>query len=588
MRRFLAAPLLLLLLLLAAVPAIAAAPDPLTPPRPLLSQPYFGGRTPLYDNPDYPPWHYTFEGEGLSATPRGEFYLIMNQLQTMKAWLLKLSIRSVEYAFSQDWYRPFATRSGEAMTALGAFFWERDGAPWVVGALSLAGLWALLLYLKGRTGAVWASLGGTALILAATAIVLNQGPASVQAGLTVARDASRQVYSLLDKVSGLPPEADGLLVRAGDHAWKVLVYEPWLQGAFGTAEGNAYFRRSQDGLDGGRVLALTQDRRLQDNDIRLVCLITEANQLRYCPWWRSEYLAPRMAISLYTSLAALLFGGALLALSGGIMLAQLLLAVLLALAPIWLLVGLWAPGRGLLLLRDLLMKGFGALVSQAVLAASLGLLLLLVLPVQAGFGSQGWVIQSALLAGFGLLAFRYRYAWLAPLAPAAAARYRSEAAGLWDRLRERVAGLRRPEGALAVAAGPGSGLDIRSLPAFSSLPAPPPEAQRALVEVQRVLEQAPGAQASRPGPSPRETVQGQMRLLREQLTLREELHRRSEVERIQQAARGEFEEPAPRPKVGNGEAGVRPSEPHAPVRAPRGGDSRTSDVTRLPTQRPRS
>lgn len=564
MRRFLWLAVALTVLMLTFSTALAGT-DPLTPDRPASAPPYSGNRPPLYDDPSYEPWAYTFEGDRFGYADYTSFYSTLNQLLTIKAWLMKLAIRSVEYALAQDWFKTLGGKAGDLVGALGSTLWEQDGAPLVVGALSLAGLWALLLYLRGRVSAVWASLGGTALVLGATAMILASGSAAAGTMVAVSREMTLQVFASIDKVSGAAPGEGGLVVRNGDAAWRTLVYEPWLQGQFGSVQGPAHFR-SPDGVDGGRMLGQSQDYRLQ---WFLECQIGQVkSQERYCPWWGYQYLPRRMALTLWTSAATLLYAGALVILAGGIALAQLSLLFLLVLAPVWLMVALWWPGGGAQLLRRLLLRMLGSLVTQAVLAATLGVLLLLGLSVRSAFLSQGWMLQSILLAALGGLALRYRYSWLFP-------RLEVRAGGeerLWDRLRGWVAPQRHP--AVAAAAGAAA----QPVPVFSALPGPPPQMQAAVGEIQRVVGLDP---TGRVAPSQRvELAQAQMRMLREHLSVREEVIRTEMVERESRGQTTTWEEPAP--VSGSGTKGGMVREPGV------GGGARTSDAARIPTQRPKA
>lgn len=564
-RRFAVLMLLLALLTLFGAAGAAMAADPLVPERPATAPAYPTDLVPLYDNPRYEIWNYTFEGDRFGYADYTSYFMLMNEFLVAKAWLMKMAIRSVEYTLTQDWFTPFADKAGEATSAMGRLLWQRDRAPLVVGALSLTALWALLLYLRGRITSVWASLGGTVLILALVSALLAAGSGWTTSLASLARALTVQTYGAMEQVSPGYDPAYPLAVRAGDYGWNTLVYQPWLQGEFGTKDGPTYFRSNDDNIAGGRMLRVTQDYRLQW--FRECQFGQESTQLRYCAWWRYEYLPRRMALAVLTFLATLLYAGPLLALSAGIMLAQLALLFFLALAPVWLMVALWWPEGGVRLLRQYLFRVLGVLVSQAVLAATLGLLLVLSLMVKSAFLEASWMLQSMLLAALGVLAFRFRYAWLAPF-PVSRRSNEGESGGLWERIRVWVAPGRRTQPALPVAAG----AVVQPVPLFSTIMAPPLAVQQVAIEVQRPSEAV--QQPARPAPSQREVVTTQMRLLREQLTLREELVRREQAER--QAAGSGWEEPTPSPgRKSNGKSGGR------------SGDDLPS-AGQIPAQRPRS
>lgn len=420
MRRLLICLILALAMLL---PNVALA-DPLIPPRPNGAPPY-GEAPPLYDDPRFEPWAYTFEGFGqTNSLGLVSIYFWLNQLLVAKAWLLKVAIRMTEYAHALSFFDPFATGAADALSALGDSFWSTDGAPLVSGALSLAALSAILLYLRGRLSRVWASLGGTVLVLMLTTVVLSAGDLAVSTVTGLSRELALQVFHSVDAWTQPGYTDRGLTVRSGDNAWRTLVYEPWADGEFGSEEGKARYGEPDDA---GFLAKMPEDR-------RLLCGFVGSEDL--CPWWKTDFLPRRMMLAVATFLTAAVYSGALIALAGGMIFAQMAMLFMLALAPVWLLVAIWWPEGGLRLVRRILVKVWALMIGQVMFSATLAVLLVLTELVRAVFPGAGWMMHAMLLAALGVLAFRYRYAWLEPFNAAITHRERFTGV-LLDRLRVR-------------------------------------------------------------------------------------------------------------------------------------------------------
>ncbi len=396
----------LVLVLMMLMPSLALADgDQLIPDRPD-GAPGYGQVVPLYDDPRYEPWSYTFEGQDWSRADYASIYFWMNQLQVAKAWTLKMAIRTVEYAVRGDLVTPLLKAPGLALDSLGGLLWSGLGAPLLVGALGLAGVWALLLYLRGRTTRAWGAAGGSLLILLLSALVATAGSQALTGSITLSRGLAVGLFEGVGTVARGTDKMD-LIARSGDSAWRVFVYEPWLTGEL-SAEGRSVYRTA-DGVDGGQFLAMTVTQRHN------ACLYNLNQAQANCPWWGVDFLPRRMLLAGWTAASGLVVSGVTVVLAGSIILAQLTLLLFIALAPVWLLAALWWPEAGLRLVRGVAMKAFGALLAQGVLAAALAVWLSLVKAVHAGFASSGWMLESVLLTGLALLVFRYRYAVWEPL-----------------------------------------------------------------------------------------------------------------------------------------------------------------------------
>lgn len=428
----------LLVMLVCLGPPLVRAAEPLIPDRPDGAATYSGTR-PLYE--EFAHDVYTFEGVGQYSTggPISPYFWV-NALLVTKAWLLKTSLRVVEYALKVDFLGPFLDQVGSVLRLAGAEFWE-GSSPWVAGALSLTGMWALLLYMGGRVTRVWATLGGTVLTLVLTTLVLTEGPGLVQTGNTLARAVSTEIFDGMERVAPTDANQWGLVGLGGDALWRALVYEPWLTGEFGAVAGETAYGQTNDASFLRKTVA-------QRTEICAPRSLVSPS----CPWWADEHLPRRMVLAGWTLLATVAVGGTLLALAGGIIFAQMALLLILALSPVWLLVALWWPEQGRRLLAWVGLRALGALVVQTVLTITLGLLLLLSLSVPIAF--SGWMLRSIILTVLSVAAFRYRTAWLEPLSTAR--RWGTEWSARQEREAVAQAPVRRTESAGrqgAVAAG---------------------------------------------------------------------------------------------------------------------------------------
>lgn len=389
--------LIVALLLLACVTAQALADEPGIPPRPE-GAPAYSETTPLYDQAVYPYTAYTWDGEQWSATGYAATYTGLNLALISKAWFVKVALRLSEWATEPSLTANLFERIAEPAEAIGNRLWTLGGAPLVGGALALSGGWALLLYLWGRGSRAWGALGATALVLLLAAAILPRGELIATA---LGKTSDGLATAVLTAVKTDAP----LLAQAGDGAWRRLVYEPWLEGELSTAGGEHY--RDAGGLPGGEFLAKTGSER------RSECLFNGAVN---CPSWLIDSLPQRLLSALATGVMALCWGGALLLLSGGLLLTRLTLAALLLLAPVWLLVALWWPEGALGIVRRIGGLAVGVVVKQFLLSAGLLLFLLLSLGLDAGLSELAWPLPALLLALLGAGAVRYRYAWFRPLA----------------------------------------------------------------------------------------------------------------------------------------------------------------------------
>lgn len=407
-RLVLTAVLALALLLGAALPALADGPE-MVPPRPP-SAPPLPSTPPLYER--YPSWNYTWDAKSVNNAP-AQSLIWVNAVQIGKAWLLKLSVRSVEYALHLDLGGQLLNSAASAMRELRSTLWEDAGSPLVTSALVLVGGYALLLVLSRRHAwRAWSVLGGATLTLLLAFAIFTVGPDWLQTCADLSRGLGRGVITTIARpvLIGDKTPADTLLQTAAAQAWSTYVYEPWVLGEFGDA---ATARRYADssGTPGGGLLKLMPPERM--NVYMSIDPLERPSQLPW--WWSEEYVLRRIGIAGASGIMAALFSGVLLALGAGVLGYQVVLTLLLATAPLWLLVSLWLPA-GLRLSRWALERALAALAYLVLLPALLGVFLALTLALGTANDALGWVTVGCLQALLATVIWRYRRLPLTALA----------------------------------------------------------------------------------------------------------------------------------------------------------------------------
>jgi hypothetical protein len=367
---------------------------------------------PLYER--YPAWHYVYGARIQGPDTLHRLIYTMNLLQVGKAWILKLALRSVEYAVSFDLAGPLVARAGVAMRALVGALWQADQAALVVAGLLMTGALALWYgAFRARLVTGLRILAGAAIILVGSYALFEVAPQTLVNSASIARALGSQV--LAGAAAAVAPAgsegtaAQRLLRSAGESAWRAFVHDPWIDGEF-TADAAAKPDYADGEVEGGRWLALSPSVRLNRYNF-----MNPTSKLNDFSQWDTEYavdyLPRRFTLVLVSGAVTLVYAGALLLLSGGILYYQLLLVAMLALAPVWLLLALWHPG-GLAMVRGAVVRAVGALVAQVVLLAVLAVLLALTGPLASLAEPLGWSARAMLLALLGAVLYRYRFRWL--------------------------------------------------------------------------------------------------------------------------------------------------------------------------------
>jgi hypothetical protein len=368
---------------------------------------------PLYDR--YSVWNYTYGGVKTFPETIGRLYYLINLMQVGKAWVVKLGIRTVEYALYFDAVSPVIGAVGRSMSAISNL---TAGSPagWLVRAgLALAGAVALWHWtVGGRRNKAFQVLAGTAVLLVGTYIIVAKAPAFLIASSGAARGLGGEIVSGVAAVAapaaGQGAPSERLVRAAGEGVWEALVFDPWVEGEFsaGAAAKAAYL----DGnIQGGRWLKMTPTERENWYLSRMDFATRLADFHQYEERLVQDYLPRRFFLALVSLLLGLVWTLAMLLLAGGVLYYQFVLLGMLALAPLWAVLGLWHPS-GLRVARGALVKAAGALISQVVLLAVLALALGLTGPLLSLGAPLGWLTQGLLVTLCVAALCRYRFAWL--------------------------------------------------------------------------------------------------------------------------------------------------------------------------------
>ncbi|MEX2024683.1 MAG: hypothetical protein WD993_06365, partial [Thermoleophilaceae bacterium] len=374
----------------------------------------------------------------------------------LTAFVATGAITLFTFAFSLDLLNGGGTGGSGALApvseAVRSIYRTMFGEPWLIAAITLTGLWAIWHALvRGRYVETAGALGLSVIYLVIALAFVSQPQATIG-------EASRWTNAMSGAFLSLSSEGDvtsqGRAKRqAADQLFALLVYEPWVVLQFG---GREHCVRADDGDDPASVAVrpLSRDpgqdaalsRRLaRSEEIRAAGKICVNNRNKYAPRFlkypvhsdeRDQHYdalddgdaskAPEQDRAGYRLgpadkpaadamekdgqyqrllLAVVIFGGqlgavALLgALSVAVILAQVVVLLLLAFAPVALVIGVF-PGRGHDFFRSWLTKLAAFLVRKAVYSLILAVLLAVVAAVGDATASLGWLMGWGLQGAF--------------------------------------------------------------------------------------------------------------------------------------------------------------------------------------------
>ena len=400
-----------------------------------------------------------FSGVDVSGVPPMIASFLANTLWQLTAFLANSLITVFTWAFSLNLLTG-STQTGGAgalapvSAAVQSIYGSVFGAPWLVVAIVFTGLWAMWKALVQRRYTETAgSLAVSVIYVLVALLIVTQPQRTIGTASGWTNEMSAAFLSLTDRGT-LDSEQQAKQADA-DQLFRVLIYEPWVVLEFGGIEHCTQTATTNSAPVQPLPIAASQQL-LGGTEVQVggrTC-INNANKyashfLRYPPASsdrNSEYealkdgdssklpssdptrfsyqLGPadrpavaamgkggqyeRLLLSLVVlagELGAFLLLGAL---SAGVILAQIIVLVLLAFAPVALVIAVM-PGRGHAFFVGWLQRLVAFLVRKAVYSLILGVLLAVSSALVDATASLGWLLSFGLEAAFFWTVFLYRH-----------------------------------------------------------------------------------------------------------------------------------------------------------------------------------
>jgi len=408
-------------------------------------------------------------GVDVSGVPALIAYFLADVIWQLTAFLANALITLFTFAFSLDLVNGSAATGGAGAlapvsSAVRSIYSSTFGAPWLVVGIVLAGLWAMWKALVQRRYVETAGALGVSVIFVVIALAfVTQPEQTIGRASKWSNDMSAAFLSLSS--NGSVGNEQQAKQQASDQLFSLLVYQPWTVLDFGGLEHCVHTPvNSSDpqsvavqplSFDPARDAALSQqlDAGTQVQADGKLCI---NNQNKYAPHFllyapesdqrNAEYdaLATGDRSKLPSSdptkssyqlsaadrpaadaigkggqyqrllLAIVIFAGELGAflllgaLSVAVILAQVLVLLLLAFAPVALVIGVY-PGRGHDFFRGWLSRLATFLLRKAIYSLILAVLLAVAAAVGDATSNLGWLLSFGLQGAFFWAVFLYRH-----------------------------------------------------------------------------------------------------------------------------------------------------------------------------------
>ena len=501
------------LLLLAETSALASDVYGNIAPAPQVSSGALAGRYPLsnYQLDQYFPGISVslFGGVDVSGVPPLIAYFIAQVIWIITAFLANALITVFAFAFSLDLLNGNGTAGSGALTAVANaihdLYTSTFGAPWLIAAIVLIGCWTMCKALIQRRYSETAGALALSLFYCVLAIgIVTQPQRTIAPASQLSNEISTSLLSLTSHGT-IEGEARAK-TQASNQLFQLLVLDPWTVLEFGGIEQCARIHNGKATSVAVRPLSSNPER-----DSQLSAELENATEVqaesktcvnalnKYAPHFLAypfqshdrnaehealehgdtadlpnsdpgkqngsyrlspadepaaeamgkggQYQRLLLAVVIFAGeLGAFLLLGAL---ALGVILAQILLLLLLAFAPVALLVGIF-PGRGHDFFRAWLSKLAGFLARKVIYSLILALILTVCGALAQATSSLGWLLAFALQAAFLWAVFLQRHRLTTDLLAATAGPHTSrEPAGRLQALYystrlARMAGLARP------------------------------------------------------------------------------------------------------------------------------------------------
>lgn len=405
------------------------------------------------------------KGVDVSGIPPTIAWMLANVIWTITAFLAQCVITLFEFAFSLDLLGGAGGALEPVSRAVRSIYQTTFGAPWLALGVLLAGLWAIYQALVRRRFAQTAGSLALSVVLVVTALAFVSQPERTIG--SAAQWSNRMSLAFLSlTTNGSVTNADDARRVASDQLFVLLVHQPWTVLQFGGLEHCTKHPTGDDpesvavrplSTDPGRDARLSAELR-RTGEVRgdhKTCIHNErkyaARFLRFSPGTderKKQYEAVRdgnkdklddsdpakrdedyrlsaadkpaaeamgkggqysrllLALVIFASqIGALLLVGAL---SIGVILAQVLVLLLLAFAPVVLVLAVF-PGRGHAVFLGWLTRLARFLLLKAIYSLILAVLLAVVAALQGATSSLGWLMSFGLQSVFFWAVFLFRH-----------------------------------------------------------------------------------------------------------------------------------------------------------------------------------
>lgn len=408
-------------------------------------------------------------GVDVSGVPPLIAYFLANALWQLTAFIASAVITLFTFAFSLDLVSGSEATGGAGALApvadaVRAIYSDVFGAPWLAVAIVLTGMWAMWRALIQRRYAETAGALGLSVVFVVIALAFVTQPERTIGSVSKWSNDMSAAFLSLSQQGDVGSEQEAKRA-ASDQLFQLLVYEPWVVLNFGGVEHCVVPDTGSDdenpdsvavrplASDSGRDAELRRELRggIQVDAEGKTCINNRnkyANRfLRHAPGSEDrtkEYEAineadtgklpedarsdgyrltaadkpavdamekggqyQRLLMALVIFVAQLGVWLLLGSLSVAVILAQVLVLLLLAFAPVALVVGVF-PGRGHDFFRGWLMRLVAFLLRKAIYSLILAVLLAVAAALQAASANLGWLLSFGLQALFFWSVFIYR------------------------------------------------------------------------------------------------------------------------------------------------------------------------------------
>lgn len=379
MRRSLVIATVALVATLLVAPVVAAAPDfgiipPTTNPNTGLPVHEFYSVTDFRVDGDY----------GLTEIGAPIWQGITNALLLMNAVVVKLAVRSLEWAFNLSLLTTLLAPLDSALQKLAQAILQSS---LIRVAITFAGLYCAWVGLVRRQTAQAIGIMVTLVTLIALSTWAFAGGLRWAVGF--ANDASSEISgAILTAGTGGRWDSSEAVVLAGENIYSIFVVQPWAITEFGSLEVAEKFQMGS--VPGDEILKWSTEQRedwYKKLDKRRKALLTQ---------WKADAAIPRLVLALLSFIIGLVFALMVMAMALGVLLCQAMALFVLFFAPIVFFLGLLLPHQGGFIVWKWASKLLGLIFTKVVLAALLAGVILMSSILYTVGQAHAWALGALL------------------------------------------------------------------------------------------------------------------------------------------------------------------------------------------------